>query len=257
MKVQNLASLLILVLIQLTATAYAGAVEQATGSYNKGRLKNASQLKPSGPGYILLFPERDRAYGTEELVTTVETVAASMAQSFPDGERLQVGDLSARLGGYVSGHGSHQNGLDVDFSYFRMNHQEQDFDDVPGLELLNLLSGEIRFWGFDEEFVIEGKLSSNFDLQRNWEFFKMLVATTRINRMFVDPVIKASLCSYSQTQGDFNEETLRHLRPWPNHGDHSHVRLLCPEASKNCVPQAEIEPGSGCGEVQVLNSGDL
>ncbi|OFZ00693.1 MAG: hypothetical protein A2Z97_10755 [Bdellovibrionales bacterium GWB1_52_6] len=235
---------MIVSVLGLSAPVQAGARDQAVGSYTKGKLKNASQLKQSGPGYVLLFPHRDRAYGTDDLIETVETVAEDLAARFPEGERLQVGDTSARQGGFISGHASHQNGLDVDFGYFRMNHQEQEFN-------WSTLFPDFTALGFDEEFVIGGKLSSNFDLQRNWELFKALVSTTKINRIFVDQVIKASLCTYSRSIDDFSVETLRHLRPWPKHGDHIHVRLLCPASSTNCAQQEPVAAGSGCDELGI------
>jgi len=68
---------------------------------------------------------------------------------------------------------------------------------------------------------------------------------------YQDQVIKASLCTYSRSIDDFSVETLRHLRPWPKHGDHIHVRLLCPASSTNCAQQEPVAAGSGCDELGI------
>src|SRR5690606_28371648 len=137
-------------------------------------------------------------------------------------------------GGDISGHASHENGLDVDIAYFRNDHSEQDPEITSG---------------FIERFVRNGKLSANFDLERNWTFIKALTRTGRISRIFTDRVIKNALCRYAESLGELKteEEALRRLRHWPNHTDHWHVRLTCPEKSPRCKAQDDPPPGSGCG----------
>lgn len=216
---------------------------QCVGFYSNGSLINSTPIAADGPGWTHLFIPRNRGWGTQGLVEAIETVATQIATLFPDGERLQLGDLSGASGGFISGHTSHQNGLDVDFIYFRRNHKEQS----PSWQD-----------GFIESFVVNGKVSPNFDVERNWQLFSLLVETGRINRIFVDPVIKRFYCARHriEEQGEQEDQNnayssrdqrvLHHLRPLANHDDHTHVRLTCPEESTQCIAQEPIPAGAGC-----------
>lgn len=222
---------------------------QVVGSYHQGRLAGATELPGDGPGFVHLFGGRNRPFGSEGLVRLLEGVAAEMAMTFPGGERLQFGDLSAERGGLVSRHVSHQNGLDADGAFFRANRLEQP-SDVDG---------------FPESFVAQGRVTANFDLERNWALFRALVASGRVTRIFVDGVIKSALCELALLSGILDEEprdaveTLRALRPYPNHDNHFHVRLSCPAESPRCVRQEAPPPGSGCDAESLasIDAGDL
>lgn len=213
-------------------------IDQAVGFYSNGELVNGSHLDDEGKGFIKLFRERDRAWGTQELVTVITETASTLKENFPDSEHLQIGDLGQEKGGKITRHSSHQNGLDVDIVYYRENRQEQDLNEVDG---------------FIEQFVVNGKLTPNFDLERNWALIKMLGHNPLVARMFVDPVIKKSLCNYAKMEKDFldHTEALRKLRPLTGHADHVHVRLNCPENSTRCIKQDPPSEGSGCQEVRI------
>jgi penicillin-insensitive murein endopeptidase len=218
--------------------------EQSIGFYANGSLKNPKNLSLEGEGFVKLFRERDRAWGNDQLIEVITDTATFLKQSFPDGERLQVGDLSQKIGGKISGHNSHQNGLDVDLVYFRVNHQEQEIDQTNG---------------FYERFVMKGKITANFDLERNWSFVKFLASKNNVQRIFMDPVIKQAFCDFAKMENEYdqNTEVLRKFRPLAHHDDHIHVRLLCPEGSKECTPQEAPPIGSGCDSIeQVRGSSD-
>src|SRR5690606_10950697 len=88
----------------------------------------------------------------------------------------------------------------------------------------------------------------------NWELVRRLVATGRVTRIFVDRAIKAALCRYAAgLEGglEAHAATLRRLRPYPNHANHLHVRIRCPEASRRCTPQAEPPEGHGCDSLRL------
>ena len=68
-----------------------------------------------------------RRWGTRKLVGTTELVLNAYHDAHPDAPRVLVGDLSRPHGGYFGarygglGHLSHQNGLDVDVYYPRLD----------------------------------------------------------------------------------------------------------------------------------------
>ena len=47
----------------------------------------------------------------------------------------------------------------------------------------------------------------------------------------------------------FGKDWLRRLQPWPDHDDHFHVRLRCPDGSPSCVPSDDLPEGDGCDAV--------
>lgn len=219
--------------LQVESRSYA----QAVRGYANGSLVQPDQLKLETDAYVKIFRPRDRLYGSLDLVTLLENGAAELKKAFPDGERLQIGDTSQKMGGYISGHASHQNGLDVDLVYLRKNRREMPVNTTNG---------------FDESFVKNGKVTDNLDIERNWKLISIFVSSGRVNRIFMDPAIKLAFCAYAKDQGIFaaSTEILRVMRPWPHHADHLHVRLTCPQASLQCEPQVPPPPGDGCDEAK-------
>ena len=213
-------------------------LNQVQGFYAKGSLQGASALSADGIGYVHLFSSRGRFYASEGLISILGQAAGSVAAKFNGGERLQVGDLSAPHGGQITGHSSHQNGLDVDVVYYRINHQEQAPEPADG---------------FHEHFVKDGRISINLDQRRTWLFIKTIAATGRLNRIFMDPIIKAALCKYASTaESDLagTATVLKFLRPLEGHDDHMHLRFTCPAGSPHCIGQDPVpSDGSGCPEI--------
>ncbi len=213
-----------------------GPVEQAIGLYSNGSLTNAMSVPNQGEGFKKVFVSRDRGWSTYDLQAVLAKVSHDVkAQYAGKVERLQIGDMSLRNGGFVGRHSSHQNGLDADIAYLRTNRSEQ----------------RVEHNGWAERFVINGELTPNFDVQRNWELMRKFVATGRVTRIFVDSAIKKAFCEYTSAIGTraAETETLRILRVWPHHHDHLHVRLSCPKNSPRCVSQHEPPTGDGCVEL--------
>lgn len=208
---------------------------QVIGFYSDGSLAQAARLQDEGAGYVKLFRARDRGFGSSGLVELLEQVAAEIHTRHPQGERLQIGDLGVEHGGRITRHGSHQNGLDADLAYYRVTHTEQDPNDGSG---------------FRDTFVdSQGRVSANLDVARVWELLKLLRASGRLNRVFMDQAIKNSMCAHARSLGEYDSEgeTLRRLRPLGGHADHLHIRLTCPANSPRCRAQEEPPAGTGCG----------
>lgn len=204
----------------------------AVGFYSDGSLKYAEEFPDTGVGFYKLFLPRDRGWSTRSLINIVAKAAADVLAQIPNGARLQIGDAGLHNGGYASGHASHQNGLDVDLRYYSVNRAEQSPNTTSG---------------FNEQFVSSGKVTSNFDMPRNWLAIKSMVGSGKVSRIFVDPAIKSAFCGYPAAAGQ--TEVFRRLIPYANHGNHMHVRIKCPTNSPNCVAQSEVSSGSGCGSV--------
>jgi penicillin-insensitive murein DD-endopeptidase len=210
-----------------------GTVEQAVGFYASGKLTNADELPMSGPGFIKIFQPRNRNWATFDMIQVLTSVSEAMTNKFKGIERLQVGDITAEHGGQLALHKSHQNGLDADLVYYRVDGREMPVNTTNG---------------FDESFVKNGVVTANFDVEKNWVFFNLLIETGRVRRMFVDLAIKARMCEYARSIGLDTEtsEALRRLRIEALHDDHVHLRLNCPKNSPNCQEQIDPPEGSSC-----------
>jgi len=93
-----------------------------------GSLTAGTQLPLEGPGWVTWNPVADtvpneprRLYGHERTIRTVVSVIAAYRAANPDAPRVLVGDISFRGGGPMELHRSHQNGLDVDVYYPRLD----------------------------------------------------------------------------------------------------------------------------------------
>ncbi len=77
----------------------------------------------------------------------------------------------------------------------------------------------------------------------NEEILKIAASDARVDRIFINPIIKQKLCtSY------LGEQWLGKIRPWYGHDGHFHVRLKCPSGNSLCQSQKPIESaGDGCG----------
>jgi murein endopeptidase len=110
----------------------------AVGRTNAGRLVNGVQLPSEGEHFFTWDPIRNttpnrpwRRYGTDRLLKVVLQVLAEFRAANPAAPRIGVGDLSRPNGGSFGarfgapGHASHQNGLDVDVYYPRIDARER------------------------------------------------------------------------------------------------------------------------------------
>jgi penicillin-insensitive murein DD-endopeptidase len=211
-----------------------GQEEQARGFYSSGTLVHADTFPWEGEGFVKILRPRDRRFATHDLIYVLRKAIARMQKEHPSRDRIQVADIAAAHGGSLEpDHNSHQNGLDADIAYIRADGTEQDPNFADG---------------FQEVFVKDGRLTPNFDMPRNWALVKAFVASGRVNRMFVNEVVKQAFCDYARQTGELDsaQETLRRLRPYEGHMDHVHVRITCPLKSPNCSPQEEVPDGNGC-----------
>jgi hypothetical protein len=110
----------------------------AVGAPNAGRLVNALQLPASGPDWVTWdgplgrSPNRpERRWATDRLLAFLLAVLRDYRLANPGAPPVLVGDLSLPYGGPFGsdrgglGHASHQNGLDADVIYPRLDRRLQ------------------------------------------------------------------------------------------------------------------------------------
>jgi len=195
---------------------------QAIGEYALGCLQGAQTFTGQEKGIILSQMKRGRYWGHPDLI---QLLTQAGEETHKKKMSLIIGDLSQSRGGpTITGHNSHQTGLDVDV-WFKMPSTK---------EKLSLRTIETE----------EMKPVANL----NAEQIKMIQFFTRdpsVDRIFINPSFKKKLCSDSAPHR-LSAEDHHKLRAWYGHDDHIHVRLKCPSDSPLCVSQKPIPEGDGC-----------
>jgi penicillin-insensitive murein DD-endopeptidase len=203
------------------------------GGYAKGCLAGGVQLPAAGPTWQAMRLGRNRNWGHPELVAFIQRLSKKAA-SQRGWKGLYVGDMSQPRGGpMLTGHASHQIGLDADIWM------------LPP-DRLNLT-------------VVERESLSSISMRRNggayvndkWttQHMNILKAAARdkaVARIFVFPGAKVQMCKDAKG----NRDWLRKIRPWWGHHYHFHVRLKCPRNAAGCVDQDPPPPGDGCDAAQ-------
>lgn len=200
---------------------------QSMGTPAAGCIAGAVALPLEGEGYQVLRPGRNRFWAHPRTVSFVEALGHDAAQA--GFGPLLVGDMSQPRGGPMAfGHGSHQNGLDVDI-WFRLPRKPLDKGELASPEPISMVKGtrvNPQTWGDSQ-----------------YKLLKLAAASPEVERIFVNPPIKLEACR--RATGD--RSWLSKLRPWWGHDEHFHVRLSCTPGDIGCVPQAPVPDGDGCG----------
>lgn len=218
--------------VQKPSTGTRGPV----GFYSAGCIDGAKALPSDGRGYQVMRLSRNRYYGDAELMDFIEGLTEKTVDQKIG--VLLIGDLGQPRGGPMpTGHASHQVGLDVDIWYWI--HPDAQYRPLTPEERETISA--ISYVDLDRVAVLK-------DLWRP-EHVKMLQLAAEmpnVQRIFVNAILKRELC---ETIPAGRRQWLHVLRPWFGHHDHFHVRLKCPEGSRNCRAQDPAPPGDGCDDL--------
>ena len=211
---------------------------RSIGSYAKGCLAGAQSLKINGPTWQVMRTSRNRNWGHPELIDFLEGLANDAPSLGWRG--LLVGDLAQPRGGpMLTGHASHQIGLDADIWLREMPKQILTLREREELSAISMLKQpNLSLPGADRS--VDPSIWSDVHAK----LIRRAANDERVARIFVSPAIKSALCEFES--GDRN--WLRKVRPWWGHHYHFHVRIGCPNDSNGCVNQAPPPPGDGCGK---------
>ncbi len=213
----------------------ANLAARAIGNYSRGCLSGAQALPVNGEAWQVMRTSRNRNWGTPALLNVIERLAKDAKQN--DGwNGLMVGDISQPRGGpMLTGHASHQIGLDADIWFTPKPDHE-----LSAKERENMVPLE----------MVKDHQTLNTD---NWsesraKLIKTAASYPEVARIFVHPPIKAELCRWAAKDKD--KSWLAKVRPLYGHTFHFHVRINCPAGMKNCENQWVPNPkdGTGCGQ---------
>ena len=123
---------------------------RSIGSYAKGCLSGAKALPVTGPAWQAMRTSRNRNWANPAMVSLIEKLARD-AKRDDDWNGLLVGDMSQPRGGpMLTGHASHQIGLDADIWLTPMPDRRLSRTEREEISATNLVRPDKR----DVEFVL-------------------------------------------------------------------------------------------------------
>jgi len=203
---------------------------RAIGFYSKGCLAGGVQLADAGADWQTMRPSRNRAWGHPKLIALLKRLAhdAKEKDGWPG---LLIGDISQPRGGpMLSGHASHQVGLDADIWLTPMPDHVltvQEREDIQATQMVAASRIDVDPKVFTDKQVALIKRAASYP---------------EIVRIFVNPAIKKALC---RAAGN-DKRWLAKVRPIGGHDYHFHIRIGC--TNGGCEDQKAVTGDDGCGK---------
>jgi penicillin-insensitive murein endopeptidase len=212
-------------------TSPADLQARAIGFYAHGCLAGAEALPINGPAWQVMRLSRNRNWGHPALIAFLERFAKQVPaiNGWPG---LLVGDVSQPRGGpMLTGHASHQIGLDADVWLTPMpdhtlSRQEREMMSATNVVREDKLDVDPAKW-----------------TPQHLALIRAAARQPEVERIFVNPAIKKAICR--EATGD--RSWLNKVRPMYGHNYHFHIRIKCPDGDGACQPQDPVPPGDGCG----------
>lgn len=206
------------------------AVPSPFGSYAKGCQAGAVAIPTDGPTWQAMRLSRNRRWGQPQMIALIEQFSQDARRIGWPG--LLLGDISQPRGGpMLSGHASHQIGLDADIWFTPMPDRTlsaQERESLPFTSMLDkskfLTVNPARWTPTHAKLVMQA------------------ASYPQVDRVFVNPAIKKKLCE--SWTGD--RAFMGKIRPIYGHDEHFHIRIKCPPGASGCKPQASVPAGDGC-----------
>src|SRR3981081_3599541 len=196
---------------------------RGVGFYAKGCLAGAEALPINGETWQVMRLSRNRNWAHPDMVALLErlSVKAHEVAGWPG---LLGGDMSQPRGGpMLTGHASHQVGLDADIWLTPMPNRELSRNEREEMSAVMMVRGD------------------RLDIDPNaWtptppSVIPAAAQEPTVQRIFVNAAIKKALCR--EAKGD--RGWLSKVRPMYGHDYHFHIRIKCPAGSKECESQPD------------------
>ena len=205
------------------------------GAYIKGCIAGAEQMPINGDTWQVMRLSRNRNWGHPDMIALLKrlSVKAHKDAGWPG---ILVGDMGQPRGGpALSGHASHQIGLDADIWLTPMPDQRLSREEREETSAVMMVRSDRL--DVDSNVFTPGHLMVLRDAAQE----------PGVQRIFVNAAIKKALCR--EAKGD--RAWLSKIRPWWGHDYHFHIRIKCPAGSSQCEGQPEPAADEGC------SAGDL
>ena len=200
------------------------------GEYAKGCIAGAVEMPITGDTWQVMRLSRNRNWGYPDMIALLKRLSVN-AHKDAGWPGILVGDIGQPRGGpALSGHASHQIGLDADVWLTPMpDHllSRQDREEMSATMMVR-----------DDRLDIDPRAWT----PQHWLVLRDAAKEPAVQRIFVNAAIKKALCR--EAKGD--RSWLEKIRPWWGHDYHFHIRMRCPPGATECHGQKDQEGGDGC-----------
>src|SRR5215212_9056812 len=212
-------------------TAPADLRSRSIGSYARGCVAGAAAIPIDGDNWQVMRLSRNRNWGHPQLIGFLQRFATRLPgiNGWPG---LLVGDISQPRGGpMITGHASHQIGLDADIWLTpmpdrRLSRAEREEMSATDMVRPDRLDVDPSVW-----------------TPGHTALLRAVSREPEVARIFVNAAIKKALCR----EAGQDRAWLTKIRPMFGHNYHFHIRLACPAGSDGCADQDPPPGGDGCG----------
>lgn len=200
------------------------------GFYSKGCLGGGVGMPIDGPNWQVMRLSRNRRWGHPELVKTVQELSNKAKKDGWNG--ILVGDMSQPRGGpMLTGHRSHQVGLDADLWFTPMPNKRYTYREREDTSAISMLKKR-------SVYVDDKKWTKAHE-----RILYHAAKFPKVERILVHAGIKKKLCE--TVKGD--RSWLNKIRPYYGHHYHFHLRIGCQPGSPDCKRQNPTGSDIGCG----------
>lgn len=180
-------------------------------------------------------------FGTGMMMSLLQNGIRYFLKSWYPGVDIYIGQVSRKRGGPFRGHGSHQNGLDVDIAYV----------------------GQTGF----QSILTRRRVIDGFDYTKTWQLLRLFHSqkvigedgpVSVVTRVFMTKEIKRGFCSWANSHKLMDNaddaDLMRRIRHEASHYHHVHVRLRCSPYYPACRDQRDVDSKdpTGCEGVRPL-----
>lgn len=204
---------------------------RAIGFYTRGCVAGALAMPINGLTWQVMRLSRNRNWGHPDLIKFLERFADKAPKAGWPG--ILVGDLAQPRGGpMLTGHGSHQVGLDADIWLTPMPKRELSREEREEMSAVKVVA--------DDKRDVDPKIWTPAHVN----IIRAAAQDPEVERVLVNAAIKKAVCR--DAKGD--RSWLQKVRPWWGHDYHMHIRIGCPKDSPECKEQDPTPAGDGCGK---------
>lgn len=211
------------------AVSAAALPAESLGFYAKGCLAGGEALPINGPNWQVMRLSRKRNWAHPAMVDFLQRFAPLAAQA-TGWSGLLVGDMSQPRGGpMLTGHASHQVGLDADIWLRPMPAREFSRAERENESSVNVVRSDWQ------------DVDANAWTNSHLALIRSAAMQPEVQRVFVNPAIKKAMC-----RTEVGQAWMGKVRPTAGHNYHFHVRLFCPQGDTTCTVQDPVPAGDGC-----------
>ena len=217
---------------QLFARKYLPSAQptKVIGEYAKGCIAGAAKMPMDGDTWQVMRLSRNRYWGYPDMIALLKRLSVN-AHKDAGWPGILVGDIGQPRGGpALTGHASHQIGLDADIWLtpmpdHRLSREDREEMSATMMVRADRLDVDPKAW-----------------TPEHWMVIRDAAMEPAVQRIFINAAIKKALCR--EAKGD--RSWLEKVRPWYGHDYHFHIRMRCPPGATECKGQKDQGGGEGC-----------